>query len=142
MITFQESAIIFAPIEKVFAYIADPNQIPKWRKDVPSVDGFSGSPSVGVTFNEQINFMGKKQLLMKIIEYSPNDRIVIQAQHGMSLLPTQSFSFINQGANTKINLTVSMKVHGMFRLLQPILAKQLKKIWQGYFRNLNENLKN
>ncbi len=141
MITFQESAMISAPVEKVFAYIADPDQIPNWRKDVPGISQLSGATGVGTTFCEEVNFMGKKQLLMKVTEYSPNKKLVIEAQSGMPLLPTQSFSFSSQGDNTQIDLTVTMKVSGIFRLMQPLLPKQLKKIWRGYFKALNENLK-
>ena len=80
MITFQESAMISAPVEKVFAYIADPDQIPNWRKDVPGISQLSGATGVGTTFCEEVNFMGKKQLLMKVTEYSPNKKLVIEAQ--------------------------------------------------------------
>ena len=141
MITFQESTIIPVSIEKVFSYVADPNQIPNWRRDVPGISRLSGVPNVGTTFYEQVNFMGKKQLLMKVTEYLPNRKLVIEAQSGMPLLPTQSFSFSSSGSGTKIDLTVTMKVSGIFKLLQPVLPRQLKKIWRGYFKALNENLK-
>jgi len=140
MVTFNQSATINAPVEKVFAYIADPQKIPEWRKDVPGISRVSGMPSVGTTFYEDVNFMGKKKLLMKITEFIPNKRIVIEAQSGMPLLPTQEFTFTRQGNKTNVDLAVIMKVSGFFILMQPMLPMQLKKIWAGYFQNLNQIL--
>jgi len=77
---------------------------------------------------------------MKIIEFIPNKKIVIEAQSGMALLPTQEFTFTPQGNQTRVDLVVIMRVSGLFTLLQPMLPTQLKKTWAGYFQNLNQIL--
>jgi uncharacterized protein YndB with AHSA1/START domain len=69
MVTFKQSGIINAPVEKVFAIVSDPNKIPLWRKDVPAITQVSGETKTGTTFLEEVHFMGKKQLLMKVIEF-------------------------------------------------------------------------
>ena len=74
MVTFNQSGTISAPAEKVFAYISNPQKIPEWRKDVPGISQISGTPSAGTTFYEDVNFMGKKKLLMKIIEFISEKR--------------------------------------------------------------------
>jgi len=84
--------------------------------------------------------MGKKQLLMKVIEFVPNQKLVIEAQSGMALLPTQSFTFVSKDGGTEVRLQVTMRTSGLFRLMEPILAGQLKKIWAKYFENVSQNL--
>jgi uncharacterized protein YndB with AHSA1/START domain len=138
MFTFKQIGLIDAPVEKVFAVVADFSQIPRWRKDVPGIAQISGPTAIGTTFLEEVNFLGKKQLLMKIIDFVPNQGLVIEAQHGMNLLPTQSFVFIDEGNQTRIDLTVAMHVSGVFKLMQFMLPAQLKKTWTGYFVNLND----
>ena len=138
MITFKQSGTIDAPIEKVFSIVSDPNQIPLWRTDVPKISNVSSEPKVGMTFSEEVNFMGKKQLLMKITEYVPNSKLTIVGQSGMGLLPTQSFTFSSQENKTTINLSVEMKVSGFFKIIQFMLSNKLKKVWAGYFINLND----
>jgi len=138
MFTFKQVGLIDAPVEKVFAVVSDFSQIPRWRKDVPGITQISGATAIGTSFLEEVNFMGKKQLLMKVIDFVPNQRLVIEAQHGMNLLPTQSFLFIAEGNKTRIDLTVVMRVSGLFKLMQFILPAQLKKTWTGYFVNLND----
>jgi len=137
MITFKQSAVINAPMEKVFAIVADPKKIPLWRNDVPRITNISDNTKVGTTFFEEVHFMGKKQLLMKVIAFIPNKKLVIEGQSGMSLLPTQSFTFTDNGGVTGIDLEVTMKVSGFFRLMEFMLASQLKKIWAKYFINLD-----
>lgn len=140
MITFEQVGKINAPIETVFAYISDISKIPDWRTDVPRVSNLSSPMTVGSTFQEEVNFMGKKQLLMKIVEFIPNQKLVIEAQSGMALLPTQSFTFMSKDGGTQIHLRVTMRTSGLFRLMEPMLAGQLKKIWAKYFENVAHNL--
>ena len=140
MITFEEVGKINAPIETVFAYISDISKIPDWRTDVPGISKLSGPVLVGTTFMEDVNFMGKKQLLMKVVEYVPNRKLVIEAQSGMALLPTQSFTFSPEGNGTKIHLQVTMRTSGFFRLMEPLLAGPLKKTWAKYFENVEHIL--
>jgi len=138
MITFKQSGIIDAPIEKVFSIVADPKKIPLWRKDVPAITQISGETRVGSTFLEEVHFMGTKQLLMKVVEFIPNKKLVIEGQSGMSMLPAQSFNFSEEGNKTRIDLDVSMKISGMFRLMEFMLPSMLKKTWANYFIQLNQ----
>jgi len=140
MITFEQVGKINAPIETVFAYISDISKIPDWRTDVPRVSNLSGPAAVGSTFFEEVNFMGKKQLLMKVVEFVPNQKLVIEAQSGMALLPTQSFTFVSKDGGTEVRLRVTMRTSGLFRLMEPMLAGQLKKTWAKYFENVEQNL--
>jgi len=138
MFTFSQVGLIDAPIEKVFAVVSDFSKIQEWRNDVPRITQISGATAIGTTFLEEVNFMGKKQLLMKVVDFVPNKKLVIEAQSGMDLLPTQSFIFSPEGNKTRIDLTVLMRVSGVFKLMQFMLPAQLKKTWTKYFINLND----
>jgi len=138
MISFRHSGIIHAPVKEVFAIVADPEKIPLWRKDVPAITHMSGRPMAGTTFLEEVHFMGKKKLLMKITEFIPDKKIVIEGQSGMAMLPSQKFAFISEGSNTRLDLEVNMKVSGVFKLMEFILPAMLKKIWKKYFVSLDQ----
>jgi uncharacterized protein YndB with AHSA1/START domain len=138
MVSFQSSALIHAPVEKVFALIADPLRIPEWRVDVPAITRVSGPTAVGTTFMEEVHFMGTHQLLMEVIEHDPQRKLVIEAQRGMSLLPTQAFTFTPVEGGTRVDLEVRMRTSGIFRLMGFMLPAKLKKIWAGYFQKLDQ----
>ena len=138
MITFKQSAKINAAASNVFALVADFKRIPEWRTDVPGISEVNGPPQTGTTFLEEVHFMGKKQLLMKVIELIPGRLLTIEAQSGMPLLPTQRFRFTQQGNETLVELEVEMRTKGFFRLMEFMLPAQLRKIWAKYFDNLNK----
>jgi uncharacterized protein YndB with AHSA1/START domain len=140
MITFKQSGIINAPVEKVFALVSDPKKIPEWRTDVLRITDISGETKVGTTFVEEVHFMGSKHLLMKVTEHIPNKKLVIEAQSGMPMLPVQSFTFTAEGNKTRIDLSVVMRTSGFFSMMEFMLPAQLKKIWEKYFINLNQLL--
>lgn len=138
MITFKQSALINAPVEQVFSVVFDPKRIPEWRKDVPRITGITRETEVGTTFVEEVHFMGNKHLLMKVTEFIPNKKLVIEAQSGMPMLPVQSFTFTPEGNKTHIDLSVVMKTSGFFSMMEFMLPAQLKKIWEKYFENLDQ----
>jgi uncharacterized protein YndB with AHSA1/START domain len=140
MISFKQSGIVNAPVEKVFAIVSDPKRIPEWRNDVPGISQISGETKVGTTFVEEVHFMGHKHLLMEVTEYVPNKKLVIEAQRGMPMLPTQSFTFTAEGNTTRIDLSVIMRTSGFFSMMEFMLPAQLKKIWGRYFVNLDQML--
>ena len=140
MIAFKQSGIVNAPVEKVFSLVSDPKRIPEWRTDVPRITDISGEMKVGTTFVEEVHFMGNKHLLMKVTEYIPNKKLVIEAQSGMPMLPLQSFTFTPEGNKTRIDLSVVMKTSGFFSMMEFMLPAQLKKIWEKYFINLDQLL--
>jgi uncharacterized protein YndB with AHSA1/START domain len=138
MITFKQSAKINAPVEQVFSVVSDPKRIPEWRRDVPRISEISGEMKVGTTFVEEVHFMGNKHLLMKVTEFIPNKKLVIEARSGMPMLPLQSFTFTPEGNKTRVDLSVIMKTSGFFSMMEFMLPAQLKKIWERYFENLDK----
>jgi len=138
MIGFKHTALIDAPVAKVFSIVADPRRIPEWRDDVPGVSQVSGKAGAGMTFNEEVHFMGNKELQMKITEYVPEEKLVIEAQGGMPMLPTQTFTFTPEGTGTRLTISVAMKTSGFFTMMEFMLPAQLKKIWERYLLNLQE----
>jgi len=59
MFTIQQSVTIARPVEEVFAVLADPASIPRWRPDV--LETRSGGPlQAGSEFDEVLNFGGRK----------------------------------------------------------------------------------
>ena len=140
MFSFKQSAVINAPLEQVFALVSDPKRIPEWRRDVPGVAEISGETKIGATFIEEVHFMGTKQMVMKVTEFILNQKLVIEAQSGMTMLPTQTFTFSAEGNRTRIDLSVIMKTSGFFTMMDFVLPAQLKKIWEKYFSELDRLL--
>lgn len=135
---FSISAGIHAPAERVFAIVKNPALIPQWRTDVPEIFNIKGTGEAGTTFTEKVNFMGSKNLEMKVTEFEANRKIVISGERGMAILPTQSFSFVSKGNSTQVTLEVTIRTTGFFRIMEGLFPSMFKKIWAKYLVRLDE----
>jgi uncharacterized protein YndB with AHSA1/START domain len=60
MFTIQQSVTIARPANDVFALLADPESIPRWRPDVLEVRSSRAPLQLGNEFSEVISFGGRK----------------------------------------------------------------------------------
>jgi uncharacterized protein YndB with AHSA1/START domain len=140
MFTVEQSIIINCPVEEVFGYVTNPANIPQWRPDVLGVNGADGSVAAGFQFEELVNFMGRKTYTMRVIDYQPNRREVIQAIAGPGVSPTQTFEFEPADGGTRFSVCAQVRTAGMFRLMEPMMPGMFKKTWGQYLTNLKQIL--
>jgi uncharacterized protein YndB with AHSA1/START domain len=58
MFTIHQSVTIARPANEVFAFLADPESIPRWRPDVLAARSGGAPLQLGSEFDEVINFGG------------------------------------------------------------------------------------
>ena len=142
MFTVEQSIVINRPIEQVFAYVTNPNNITQWRPDVLAINGAGSSVVAGDRFDELVNFMGRKTFTMQVVEYQPNQREVIQAVSGPGVKPTQTFQFESRDGGTHLCITANVQTSGLFRLMEPMMPAMFSKTWSQYLSNLKHILEN
>jgi uncharacterized protein YndB with AHSA1/START domain len=140
MFTIEQSITIDRPVAEVFAYFADPQNIPCWRPDVLEVRGTNGTIALGATFEELVKFMGRKIFTMQVTDYQPDHRLTIQAIAGPNVRPTQNFQFATTSGGTHVSFRGDIRTGGLFRLMEPLLPSMLSKLWVGYLANLKRIL--
>jgi uncharacterized protein YndB with AHSA1/START domain len=140
MFTVEQSVTINCPVAEIFAYFADPNNIPRWRPDVLEVRGASSAIAPGATFEELVNFMGRKTFTMQVTSYQPNREVTIQAVAGPGVRPTQNFQFETTAGGTHVSFRGDVRTSGLFRLMEPLMLSQFNKLWVGYLTNLKRIL--
>ena len=139
MFTVDERVTIAQPVGKVFAFLADPRNIPGWRPEVLAIEDCSGPVKLGDQFGEVVSFMGRKTFRMSVTAFEPNQRMVITALTG-PVRPVQSFSLESSVAGTNLILHVDVRCLGLFRLLEPVFPPMFRKLWRGYLENLRSKL--
>ena len=91
MFTIQQSVTIARPVEEVFAFLADPANIPRWRQDV--VEARNGAPlHTGSEFEEILNFGGRKAQTFRVDVFEANKTLEVAAIAGLGIRPTQRYS--------------------------------------------------
>ena len=110
MARVERSITINAPVEKVFAYIADPMSEPEWQpgavevKDVTLTEEGVGSHDRWVYKLMGLRLEGESTTL----EYIPNQRIVTQSKGG--IVSTWTHTFEPHDGGTKANVVVEFTV--------------------------------
>jgi uncharacterized protein YndB with AHSA1/START domain len=139
MFTIQQSVTIARPVDQVFAFLADPANIPRWRPDV--VETRSGGPLHGGSeFEEVISFGGRKAQTFRVEVFEANATLEVAAIAGLGIRPTQRYAVSSRDGNTTVSIRVTVRTLGLFRLLEPLLPRMIATKWRDYGERLRESL--
>jgi uncharacterized protein YndB with AHSA1/START domain len=139
MFTIQQSVTIARPVEQVFAFLADPKNIPRWRPDV--LEALSGGPlQMGSEFDEVINFGGRKTQTFRVNVFEPNQLLEVAAIAGLGIRPTQRYALSQGSGTTTVAIHVTVRTQGLFRLLEPLFPKMISTKWRDYSDRLRREL--
>src|SRR5438105_15191462 len=139
MFTIQQSVTIARPVAQVFAYLANPANIPQWRPDV--LETQSGGPlHAGSEFDEVISFGGRKTQTFRVQVFEANRTLEVAAIAGLGIRPTQRYSVSASDGNTSVFIRVTVRTQGLFRLLEPMLPRMIAGKWRTYSERMRELL--
>lgn len=142
MFTIQQSVTIARPADEVFAFLANPDNIPRWRPDVLEAHGGGGALRIGSEFEETINFGGRKVQTFRVDVFEPEHTLEVAAIAGLGIRPTQRYTLSNIVGGTTVQIHVTVRTRGLFRLLEPLLPRMIAAKWRDYsdrLRGLVEN---
>jgi uncharacterized protein YndB with AHSA1/START domain len=140
MFTVERTTHIARPASEVFAYLADPHNIPAWRPSVLEVVDISGAPAVGATFGEVVSFMGRKTYPMRVTAFEPPTRQIVAGEPGPPIRPTQTYTVTPEGDGSRVTVRADVTTSGFFRLLEPLFPMQLRKLWDQQLALLKSTL--
>ena len=124
----QQSITINQPIERVFAFLTDPTNTPKWQLNVLESKVMTEGPThVGTRIIEVRSFLGRKiESTSEITELEPNKRLVFKSVFGP--FPYKgTYSFESLGKTTRVTLDAEAEPKGFYKLAEGILAGGMKK---------------
>jgi uncharacterized membrane protein len=141
MIKVETSIIISRPIEEVFAYVNDFRNAAQWQAGVVDVRQTPASPvgkGTQVTFVR--TFLGRKlEGTSEVVECEPPMKHTFQSTSGP--LPfTVSRLFEPTPEGTKVTIVFEMHPEGVFALVEPLIARSLRRSVEADFGNLKDLL--
>ena len=142
MINIQASTIIHCPVEKVFAFVANFENLPQWERDFLEVQQeTSASSGVGATYNCLLTFPGPTTISQfEITEYVPNHKITYRSEPTRPIVPKGSFLFEPVTGGTKITSMTQPEFHGFAGLMEGIMASSIEKHTVEHLNNLKRLL--
>jgi hypothetical protein len=141
MTTIQQSILIDAPLERVFAYISNYTHDPQWRSGVVCMKQEPLPPArLGTRIYEQFRLLGWRfETRAEVTSFKANYVSGFTALS--SLFPLWGQRMVKaDGAATRFTYQLTARLHGPYRYLRPLLIWQLNRQLGYDLRRLKEIL--
>ena len=141
MLTNQATLVVNQPVEKVFSFVTQFENRPKWcQGTLESRQTSAGTIDVGTTFHEVFElFLGRKgEADYKVTEYEPNKRFVFASTSGL-VLAKETLTFETSSKRTRITLATDA-VFRRFKLIEPLFKGMGQRMLAGNLARLRNEL--
>jgi uncharacterized membrane protein len=132
LIRVEESVVIGRPVEEVFSYTSNPENLPEWaatvravRRDAPG----RGPLREGERFTATQMALGRRfEAPFEVIDYEPNLRYAHQSREGHSVPVTMDFTYEPVSSEgTRFTPRIEAEPGGFFGLVGPVLERVIRR---------------
>jgi len=140
MPTITNSINISAPVEKVFTYVTDPMNAPEWFVGMSEVSHVTGS-GVGKHYHWKYSMIGiPLHGEGTIVEYLPNERMVIEGKGGVTSRITYRFESREGGTKLDAETEYTIPVPVLGKLAERLVLKRNRRESDMSMENIKERL--
>ena len=141
MAKFEINLVINRPIEEVFAFISNPENLLRWRAGTLELARTSSEPlSVGSSFKGRFTFLGRPfDGNLEIILHEPHRRYGTRLTEGPFPLEAR-YTLEPAGNGTDLTLVIEGEPGGFFKLTEPLVVSLAKRSYEADLNNLKEML--
>jgi len=127
MATFQNTVTIRRPVEEVFAFLADFENVPRWNYAIVETKKISHGPDgVGTTYRQVRSLPSRSEEAFAVTAFEPPSRLEVHGQIG-PFTATIGYLLVPMGDGTRLTNTVDLRpASGALRLLAPLAASRVK----------------
>jgi uncharacterized membrane protein len=128
MITVNISIDINQSPDKVFSFLSDFENNPKWQNGMKVCSWTTEPPlRIGSTYSQEASFLGRPILSQfEVIAYEPGRMVKATSPTGTFPI-TFTRSVKPHGAGTRVRALIEGDSSGVFRLAEPIMARMVRK---------------
>ena len=139
-VRLEHSLVIHRPVAEVFAFVADPDNLPRWQSGVVDVEKLSGDGGVGSCHREVRSVLGKRfEQVLEVTALIPDRRLDLEVVEGPMHLSVEH-AFEPAGDGTRITVVGHGEPGKLFSLAGPLVARAVKKQSQSDFARLRQVL--
>jgi carbon monoxide dehydrogenase subunit G len=141
MAKFELKLVINRPIEEVFGFISNAENLPLWRASALEVKRTSSEPPVvGSVFKARFSFLGRPfDGDLEIIAHEPHGKYGTKMVGGPFPLEAR-YTLEPAGNRTSITMVVEGSPGGFFKLAEPLVVSLAKRSYEADLNNLKEML--
>jgi uncharacterized membrane protein len=125
MATLKASITINAPVDKVFAYLSDPNNLPKVWPSLVEVKDVRPAPAGGYNFSWVYKMAGMRfDGASETVEQIPNQRTVTRSTKGIETHFVWTYEPENGGTKLTVEIEYKVPVPLLGNLAEALIVKQ------------------
>ena len=141
MARIEINLVINRPVEEVFDFVSNSENLPRWRSTSLEVKKTSTGPlGMGSTFKGRFTFLGRQfDGNVVVTAYEPNRVYMSKIAEGPFPLETgYSLEPIENG--THVTFVVDGAPGGFFKLAEPLVVSMAKRAYEADLHNLKDML--
>jgi uncharacterized protein YndB with AHSA1/START domain len=140
MSIINNSTNISAPVEKVFAYVTDPTNLPEWFVGLTEVTDVTG-PGVGQHYHWKYSMIGiPLHGETTVAERVPNERSVTDSKGGITSKLTFTFAPHEGGTKLDLEIDYTIPVPVLGKLAEQLVFKRNQREAAMSMENIKERL--
>lgn len=123
---------ILRPVEDVFAYVIAVERMHEWRGDVAEAVQLTDGPfGVGSRIRAGGRLLGRPLgIVVEVTELEPNATFAYRPISG-PLQTHNVYSFTGEAGSTQITLTDEVELGGVLGILEPLMARLVRRQYQA-----------
>ena len=127
MINVQHSVVINRPVEEVFDFVSNVENIVRWQTGALECSPISQGPSVvGAKSRYVREVLGNRvETIMEVTEYDHNRKMGFKADAPIPIESSYSFETVEGGA--RFTFAVQSEPTGMFKLAEGMITRTVQK---------------
>ena len=128
MILVKHSVTIDRPADEVFAYLASPENMPRWQEGVVEASVIGGLPAgPDTTVEVRRKFMGQTlTIVFETTEFVENQRFAFASASGPVSMSAE-VEVASHDSGTVVTFLVSGKPNGVFGLAGPFIEQTIRR---------------
>ena len=141
-IQLEHTVVIDRPIEEVFAFATDPNNVSLWQSTSLATEQTSEGPvGVGTTFRDTSQFLGRRiESDYEVTENEPPHRQCVRITSGP--IPGSGCYLLEPDADGSTRFTQNFEadVGSFFRLAEPLVGRAIRRQMEADMATLKDLL--
>jgi carbon monoxide dehydrogenase subunit G len=126
MASFENTVIIRRPVEEVFAFLADFENVPRWNFAIVETTKTSPGPvGVGTTYRQTRSVPTRSEERFEVTTFEPPRRLEVQGQIG-PFRARIGYLLEPAGSGTRLRNLVDLGSSGPLTLVAPLVTSRVK----------------
>ena len=127
MASFENTVIIRRPVEDVFAFLADFENVPKWNYAIVETRKVSPGPvGVGTTYRQTRSVPSRSEEGFQVTVFEPPSRLEVQGQLG-PFTARVTYVLEPTGGGTRLTNAVELGSSGLLAVAAPLATSRVKR---------------